>query len=343
MVRREPFRLFFPLALAVAIAGVLPWLLFGRGLVRSWPGTFHSLTMGQGFFVAAAVGFLGTMIPRRTGAEPMSWPELAILALGTAAAPVLLAHGSLASAQVAYLIVLAVLVQFVVRRSRQGAARRPPPPSFVLIPLALLAGLGGGALLVASTLGADVWTLVLGRMLVLQGLPLGLVLALASFAVELWLSERAGLLLRAGVCAAELIAGPVWSRAGRPGLHRSLFRVALFFVPLGLAAAGVAPERRVPSLHVTYIAGLALLVLSVTVHVTLYHTGREAKADRWPWPVVLASAFLFAAVAVRAVAERAFDDYFVALTLASSLWLASALVWAAYLVVMVVRTRAVQP
>src|SRR5215470_97909 len=36
-VRREPFRLFFPLGLAIAAAGVVPWLTFGRGWTLTSP------------------------------------------------------------------------------------------------------------------------------------------------------------------------------------------------------------------------------------------------------------------------------------------------------------------
>ena len=51
-LRREPFRVLFPLALLIGGAGMLPWLLFGRGLTRVWPGPFHSVTMTQAFLVA---------------------------------------------------------------------------------------------------------------------------------------------------------------------------------------------------------------------------------------------------------------------------------------------------
>src|SRR5207249_2089651 len=74
--KREPFRLLFPLSVLLAWAAVLPWVLFGAGLTRAWLGAFHALTMTQGFLVAVAVGFLATMIPRRTGTAPPSTVEL---------------------------------------------------------------------------------------------------------------------------------------------------------------------------------------------------------------------------------------------------------------------------
>lgn len=179
--RREPYRLFFPLAGLLALVGVGPWVLFSRGLLRAWPGVAHSLVMTEGFVLAVAAGFLGTMMPRRTGGAPLSRVELAVIGVGLAALPCAALAGWRAPTQLLALAVLATLAQFAIRRMRTVRNRPALPPSFVLIPFALLAAVAGTLLLVADALlpAAPAWSFGLGRSLVTEGLFLPLVLALA--------------------------------------------------------------------------------------------------------------------------------------------------------------------
>ena len=378
-LRREPFRVFFPLAILIGASGMVPWLLFGRGVTRAWPGTAHAITMTQSFLVAVAVGFLGTMIPRRTGAAPMSWLELGLLALGLIAAPVLAHADMLAGAELAYLGVLLTLAGFVIRRLRaRGGGHRAPPPSFVLIPIGLLCGVGGATLMLWFLVGGEpIWAYLLGRQLVQQGLMLALVMALGpmltpiittgapprdlapgalrrslllhaaaglvlvgSFAIEQWASVRWGLLVRGTACALVLGAGGALAWGDKQGLHRVLYRIAVIAVPAGLLAAGLAPLRRVSLVHLTFVSGLSLMVFAVSLHVTLLHTGRERDAERSPWPVALVALATIAAALVRASIDLFPAQYFGALTLASGLWMFALLAWAAYVVPkLLVRTR----
>ena len=378
-LRREPFRILFPLALLIGGAGMLPWLLFGRGLTRVWPGPFHSVTMTQAFLVAVAAGFLGTMVPRRSGGEPRSWLELALLGVGTAAIPWLAWENRLLQAQLVFAGVLLVLAQFVVRRMLARRSPRPAPPSFVLIPLGLLCGLGGAALAIRFLHWRNpLWAFDLGRGLAQQGLMLCLVMALvpmltpifltgepppdasprkrlwmkaaylllglaviASFFVEHRRSVQQGLYLRAlAVTLAITVGSGIWASATRRGLHRVLYRLALIALPASLFAAGMNPLRRIPLLHLGFVAGLSLLVFAVSVHVTLLHTGREREAEQNRWPVALVGLITVAAAIVRIYAESFPRRYFESLTLASGLWLAGLLLWAAYLVPKLIRNPA---
>jgi uncharacterized protein involved in response to NO len=366
-IRREPFRILFPLGALLAWAAVLPWVLFGTGVIRAWLGVYHALTMTEGFLVAVAVGFLGTMFPRRTGAAPMSTAELAVAIAGLLAVPVSLIADRVVIAQAGYFVTLATLVAFVLRRVRR--AGRPPHPSFVFMPLGLVLGMAGAALIAASALGGFASLLAPGRSLVEEGLLLSLVLAMApmlasiighgrpladpgerayrrqraihlgagaliaaSFALQHAVSERAGLLLRGGVAAAELVlASRILTFPTVPGLHRRIFWLALGCVPLGLIAAGAQPAYRVPWLHLTFVGGFSLLVFAVSFHVTFLHTGRDELAARRPWPVAVIGALVVLAALARTSAERFTQHYFEALALASSLWLAGALLWGLFL------------
>ena len=52
----EPYRVFFPLGLVLAWAGVLHWLLHGLGLLSDYRPVFHSITQIQGFLICFALG-----------------------------------------------------------------------------------------------------------------------------------------------------------------------------------------------------------------------------------------------------------------------------------------------
>lgn len=374
LFRREPFRLFFPLGALLAWSGVLPWVLFGTGAISTWPGAYHALTMTESFLPAIAVGFLGTMIPRRAEAAPMSAMELGLATVGLVAVPMAMAAGAWLPAQIAYAAVLATMAQFAIRRLRR--ARRPPPPSFVFIPVGLLLGLVGAGLIAAFSLGAPAELLGAGRSLVQEGVLVSLVLALApmltpivchgtiapaaqgdspprhtrplhllaslafaaSFAIEHAVSPRAGLLLRGAVVTTELLlAARLRVPPSVPGLHRRVYRLALALVPVGLLTAGAWPAWRLPLLHLTFVGGLSLLVFAVSVHVALLHTGHDRLASRRPWPVAAVALLTLLAMATRASAERLPDGYVTALALAAATWLMGVAIWAVFVLRLLLR------
>ncbi len=366
-LRREPFRFFFPLGLAIATAGVAPWLAFGRGWIHDWPAVPHALSMMQGFLLALAAGFLGTMIPRRTGTAPMSAACLVVIALGLAVGTAALLAGATAWGEAAFLIALLALAGFLAARFRARTSAVAPPASFVFIPFAVAHGVIGALVLLSTDAPA---AMLLGRSLVGQGVLFALAMAVApmlvpiivegkppgetvqrgivvhvivaiafsaSFACEAWLSAPAGLGLRGALLVLELSLAGVWSPGTRAGLHRSLFRASLILLPIGVLAAALVPAQRVTLLHVSFIGGLGLLALATSVHVTVSHTGRGELADRRPWPVAVAAALLLGGALVRVSLARAGADIFEALSLAALLWLLAVVTWAAFLIPLVVR------
>src|SRR5262245_30600324 len=186
---REPYRLFFPLALLLGIAGVVPWILFARGALPLWPGHMHALVMSQGFFIAAAIGFLGTMLPRRTGAAPLSPLVVAVLAAATLSSAAATLGGAVLLAQGLFLGTLVLLGASAARRLR--AAKAPPPPSFVLVAAGGILGAVGAILVGAAAAGAPDWTLRAGRALASQGTMLCLVLAVAPILIPALLGAPA--------------------------------------------------------------------------------------------------------------------------------------------------------
>src|SRR5262249_55662364 len=132
-------------------------------------------------------------IPRRTGAPPLSRTELACIALAMSAVPIGLVGGHLAAVEVCYLIGLGTLARFAVRsfrRRRDQPDGSPVPASFILLPIGLLAAVGGAVLLIRFSFGGPAWMLAAGRSLVQEGLLLGLVLAVAPMLTPLIVHGR---------------------------------------------------------------------------------------------------------------------------------------------------------
>jgi uncharacterized protein involved in response to NO len=188
--RREPYAVFFPLGIVLSWAGVGRWLTLAlSGNNESYLAIyiFHGMTQIQGFLLCFAIGFLFTMIPRRSGTAPPSVLEMT-LAL---AAPVFTVAAAWAEAwalsQLGWLVACALLITFIVRRFASSTARRRPPTSFVWIPTALLMGLAGSLMTGArGALGPEwMWLHDLGQQLVLQGVFLALVLGVGGLALPL--------------------------------------------------------------------------------------------------------------------------------------------------------------
>jgi uncharacterized protein involved in response to NO len=298
--------------------------------------------MTHGFIGAFAVGFLGTMLPRRAGAEPLTALELAALAallVGSTAAAWLDQHGV---ARLLFGGALLVLLRWVAFTALRRRAVLDMPPSFVLLPVALALGIASA--------------FVPARAPVAQGMLLALVLALvpmlgpilatgrpATASGPRWpylcagvallaacaLSPRAATGLR-GLIALAIIAVSV-RPFERPGAHRRLFALALWAIPAGLIVAAVAPGARVSALHLTYLGGLALLTFAISTHVTLLHTGRDELALRSPWPVLAGGALIAAAAVARLAMMRATNHWFTLLFAAAALWLAATALWLAWL------------
>ncbi len=149
--RHEPFRLFFPLAVVLGWVGIGHWLLYVAGVTRSYSCFFHGLVQVQAFLMAFAIGFLLTAIPRRTSSAPASALELglAAAALVTNVAAALVERWVVA--ELAYAALFVLLLQFALRRFLGAAGGRRPPAAFVLIPIGMLHGIGGAALIALAS------------------------------------------------------------------------------------------------------------------------------------------------------------------------------------------------
>ena len=290
--------------------------------------------------MAFVTGFLFTAIPRRTQtAAPAPWEMLIGLGapIGTTVAA---GVGAVPLSQLFWVISVGVLIAFVVRRFLSSSAGRRPPNSFVWLPMAFLIAIGGVVVIgFQRPFGNRMWWLHdLGKNLVTQGMLLGLVVGVGgmviplitcgdappdgeptprdrkikgahvlaalvlvlSFLLELLVSERGGLALRALVVSALLlIVAKIWRRPRVPGWHRWLVWFSAWCLPLGYAFAALAPAWKQAGLHVVFIGGFGLMALAVGAHVSLAHGGREGAARRNHWPVPLLGGLILLSLTAR--------------------------------------------
>ena len=368
--RTEPFRIFFPLGAVLGWIGVGQWLLYSAGVSQKYSCVQHGLLQAQAFMMAFALGFLLTALPRRTSAPAASVAELGIATFFLLLTTSALVDDRWIIAQLGYLGLLLLLVQFGVRRFLTGTARRRPPAAFVMIPIALVQGAVGAVILIVYfAWGLPAWSAVLAQLFIQQGVFLALVigvgslvlplmsgeappadlgsspretvralayltggaLLIASFALEVRGAEIGGPLLRAGVVAVALgLTARPWRRPGKPGFHRRLAFVSLWCLPLGLAASGLWTDYRVPALHVAFIGGFGVLVFAVATHVALSHLDDQRAAAGRPPAVVALAIGLLLAMAARVAADWS-ETYFLHLGWAAGAWIAGSAIWLVYI------------
>jgi len=363
----QPFRVLFPLGLVMIWAGVLHWFLHGVGILSDYRPVFHSIVQVQGFLMCFAVGFLFTAIPRRTGtASPAPWQLFAAIAapLGSSVAAW---FQRWALSQAIWVLLVAVLLQFAVSRFLSATASRRPPSTFVWIPISFAIGLVGAVLIGAyGILGEEYYRLhALGQIMLLQGMFLGLVIGagglilpvvtqgqgppdasgvgstpivahvlaaitlIASFWVETEVSLRGGLALRGLVVLAVLIgAGKIARLPKVPGWHRWWIWLAAWLIPLGYFLAALTPFQKKAGLHVVFVGGFALMALSVGLHVTLAHGGREDLVRGRPWQVPVYGVLTLVAMVLRGLVDFDPQRFFLWLACASASLLLATLVWA---------------
>lgn len=371
--RREPYRIFFPLGALLAWAGVLHWLLHSVGLLPHYEPVFHSIAQIQGFMMCFAVGFLLTAIPRRTGTGPPSSRQMIVGLLAPLGTTIAAWYERWVISQAFWIALVLMLIGFAVRRFLSPGAARRPPNSFIWVPLSLAMGVGGSLMIAAGgMLGQSYfWLHDLGRLFLLQGMFLGLVLGVggmvlplvtraeappdaaatsrdhwvraghlaaalvlaASFWIEIAWSQVGGLALRAFVALLVLLlSGRINRLPTIPGWHRRLVWLAAWVIPAGYIMAALFPLEIKAGLHVVFIGGFALMALSVGLHVTLAHGGYTALVSSRPWQVPVFGGLLLAAVVLRALCDFDRARFFLWLGCGATCFLIATIVWGSLVV-----------
>src|SRR3989338_3766696 len=96
-LRREPFRICFPLAVLVGLLGVNHWLAYALGWSAMSSGFYHA-GLQVAYMLGFIAGFLLTALPRFSSTPPATSVELSLMLALWMAQPVLLSAGQWALA-----------------------------------------------------------------------------------------------------------------------------------------------------------------------------------------------------------------------------------------------------
>jgi len=315
----DPYRVLFPLGVAAALAGLVPWILVAVRVPLAWPGPVHAALMVQGFELAFVSGFLLTAMPAFTHGPRCTPVELGVVTALVAAHVVLRALDVPAAAW-AFLAALVALGFVVARRVRAGEAA--PPEEFLLAGAGIAMGLAGAVVQVLVSLSlmpeaaerAGVRCVSLGMLpalvLGLGGLlvptfarmsdPLSIagvaragervrrrvfVVAVAALLVVAVNLDFAGRVGAAGWCralaalASTQLAWKLWRLPGRRDRLSWSIWTAGWCVALGFTAAAVWPLHRVEAWHVAFAGGYALLTLGIGTRVVVSHGGHAMSEE----------------------------------------------------------------
>jgi len=369
-LRRDPYKLFFPLGLLCGWLGVSHWFFYGFGYIPAYSGLGHALILTGAMLGAFAYGFLLTMVPRRTQTQPAHWIEIALGIVAIVITAVAANRNKIEIAAYGYAAQMAVLMAFSARRTESKSATRRPPATFVLIPMACAAGIAGAVFIVRMYNGqGSLEAYLIGRELIQQAVYLCLLVGVGSLIVPLifgnpvppdlddsrrslygrvaffalgaaiiatcalspW-APRLTIALRAVVVAIALFATGVARWPGKPGAHRWLVALAAWLAPVGLAGAALFPKHSIAGMHVMFIGSIGLLVFAVSAHVTMGHGDRTKLMNGWSVRAVCFGALTLTALGMRATAHLWPEHYFTILGVASAVWIAGSMAWLGLLV-----------
>lgn len=180
-LRREPFRVFFPLGVCFGLLGVSHWLCYAIGLTHAYSGFYHATIQVGSYMTCFVFGFLLTALPRFASAPPATNAELLTFLGFFMAQPLCASLGQWIAAELCFIGLLVTMAVFAGRRFAERASSVGPPTEFVWIAASLLFGVSGTALLILGQLGAGSWTLAMGRPMSQQGFLLSIVMGVGGF------------------------------------------------------------------------------------------------------------------------------------------------------------------
>jgi uncharacterized protein involved in response to NO len=364
-LRKDPYRLLFPIGAALAWAGVFHWLLFGLGLFARYENIFHAIAQVQGALTAFAFGFLLTFLPKRTRTEGPSAGVLVTAALSPIATTLAAWLHLWGPAQGFWWAGLITVGVFGARRLRRNAGP-PLHASFIWVPISAGAAMLGSLLAATAALGPEwMWLHHVGQSAVLQGLftglafgvggmlvpllarnadplkppmPLKLTRALHVVAAFVFFSgfyveatrPRLGFTLRAAAVLFVLIALlEMWRLPTEVGLARKLMWLSMWMIALGNVLPAVAPGLRIVGLHIIFLGGFWAMTLGVSSHVALSHSGHREQTQRTPLRFALTTVLLAAALGARVLVNLDPARFTLWLATAAACFLAATLPWGA--------------
>lgn len=363
----DPFRVFFPIGAALAVAGSGLWLFGALGWIP-YPGTLHASIMIQGFEQSFIMGFLLTAFPRFTRSQPCSRIELLAAVLPVIGFGAAALTDNTALTQVFFFLSMLILIGILGRRfySRQI----DPPEEVLFIGVGLLLGLVGSAFALLTAFGVPGEpTPRLGIHMISLGMVVSLVLGVGALLVPVFIGIRDPLVIpkiakphaRRGrrilyVAMASLLAlsfvaesrlqleAAAWLRAlvattmgllvwklykfpGRQNLTSFTLWISGWFVMLGLIGAALIPMHAIGALHLTFIGGFGLITLGIGTRVLVTHGGHSPEAESSILTWDVVGLVILSLV-LRSIAETETGSYRYLLALSGASWSLGWLLWA---------------
>ncbi|MBI4971090.1 MAG: NnrS family protein [Candidatus Omnitrophica bacterium] len=179
----EPYRLFFPLGIVIGMFGVSHWLFFALGVTKSCSGIFHASIQMQGYMSCFIIGFLMTAMPRFAAAPHATKGELFSFLTLTLGITVFLTLAWYVAAYACFVLWLLAIMRFALSRVLGRRDRKVyPPTEFVWIPIGIFHGLVGSIIMMIGMLSsASMWTVNVGKPMLLQGFLFSIVLGIGGF------------------------------------------------------------------------------------------------------------------------------------------------------------------
>jgi len=318
----EPYRIFFLSGILFSIAGVMMWPLFYKGHLSFYPGVSHARVMIQAFAGAFVVGFLGTAGPRMLSAPRLKPWELVLLFFLHLAGGLCHLRGMTVWGDSLF---LALLLGFAAALGVRvvGFRKELPPPPLLLAATGLVCGIAGTFLWLNPAWLVTSGVHRLAGLLLYQGFLLGPVMGVgiflfprllgsdfgepeqgaetrkswwnmsivalvlvASFGVEVWLNQNAGLLLRAAAFGFALSNVRWLLKPGSPKIGTLANALRIWCLPLALAGL-IAPvffySRHIAVDHLLFVSGFGLVCLIAGSRVLFGHSGRVERFANRSW------------------------------------------------------------
>ena len=179
---QEPYRVFFPLGILAGAIGASHWLFYALGWISHYSGLFHSSVQTKSYMFCFVIGFLLTAMPRFSGTQHATALELSSFLFVVLANIFLLLIGKWIGSELCFSILLILLARFAFVRFVKKEGNVKPPTEFAWIPVAVLHGLIGSALILLSHFQVGpIWLGKAGKAMSEQGFLLSIVVGVGGF------------------------------------------------------------------------------------------------------------------------------------------------------------------
>ena len=186
IICREPYRIFFPLAIFFGVLGVGHWFFYSAGWIKNYSGFYHSSVQMLVYMNCFVAGFLLTAMSRFTGAPHVSRAELAFFLFFILGMFIFLVQKYWIAAESLFIGWLLVLARFGISRIKKGNQKSAQAPvELIWIPLAVLHGLIGTLMLILSQLRVlPSWAAAVSKPMLEQGFLLSIIIGIGGFLIS---------------------------------------------------------------------------------------------------------------------------------------------------------------